>query len=145
MYGDENAAILHAAFVALGFVFGNAHSDECADQAASCCADAKTCKSAHDGTCRDERSKARNRESADSCKEPERAAHDAARGCACGGTFRRFRVLFGAEFPRGINIRCQYGYVVIAKSCGEEHVDAFLCRDARRENTKRCCVFSGHV
>ena len=66
MNGKQNAALFDMSFVALGFVLGDAHPDECADQTADSAADSEPSKSAHNRAGRDKRTDPRDRKRADS-------------------------------------------------------------------------------
>src|SRR5580692_668478 len=58
--GKQDAAVLDASFVALGFVFRNTHSDQSAGETTDRAADAETCERRHDRASRDERAYAGN-------------------------------------------------------------------------------------
>src|SRR3954453_20791765 len=98
MYGQEDSAVLDQAFVALGFVFRNAHSDQSANQPAHDAASAGTRKRTHDGTCGDERPKAWNGECTDSGQKTQRTTDDRSRSGARRRAFRGFGSLFVGEF-----------------------------------------------
>src|ERR1700722_1223943 len=46
--GEQNATVFYAAFVAFGFVLGNAHADQGSGQAADCASDPDACQCGHD-------------------------------------------------------------------------------------------------
>ena len=127
MHGDEDAAILDAAFVALGLVLGNAHADECSDEAADCSANAETRECAHDGTRSDERTDAGDRERADAGEKTERAADDTADAYAGRGAFRRLGVLLGRELTRAVIVGHEDGDVLIGETGRDETVDCRFC------------------
>ena len=62
MHRQQNTAILHAAFIPLGFILRNAKSDECSDEAAHSAAHTETRERTHAGACCDERTNAGNRQ-----------------------------------------------------------------------------------
>src|ERR1700749_4685060 len=97
MHGQQNTAILHAAFISLGFVLWNSESDERSDEAADCTANAETCKRTHDGACSDQGTDARNRQCADAGEQPKCPAYRTAYSDARGRSFRRLGVLFCGE------------------------------------------------
>src|ERR1019366_9092575 len=93
MRGHENTAIFHAAFIAFGFIFRDSHANERPNEASRGRADTHSGERTHNRACRDERPEARNRESADACKQSERAAHNAASSCPSSCAFGRLRIL----------------------------------------------------
>jgi hypothetical protein len=58
--GEKYASLLDPAFIAFGFIFGNAHADEGTDEAAHPAAEAEASQGPHDRAGGDERSYARN-------------------------------------------------------------------------------------
>ncbi len=97
MHGQQNTAILHPAFISLGFVLRNSESDQRPHEAADSTANAETCERAHDGAGSDERTHARNRQRADTGEQSECSAHCTAYAHACGRALRRLGVLFCGE------------------------------------------------
>jgi hypothetical protein len=66
MNGKQNTTPFDVPFVTLGFVLGDTHPDECANQAAYSAADSQAGEGGHNRACRNERTDPRNRKSADS-------------------------------------------------------------------------------
>src|SRR6266576_535973 len=87
---EESSASFDGTFVALRFVFGDAHANEGSDQTAYGAAGTCSCKCRHDWAGCDERTDARNGESADAREQPQRAADHAAGDGSGGRALRSF-------------------------------------------------------
>src|SRR5436190_21494572 len=83
---EKSSATFDSTFVALRFIFGDAHANECSDQTAYGAAGTCSCKCRHDWAGCDERTDAGNSESADACEQsqraPDHATGDGSGGCA---------------------------------------------------------------
>ncbi len=97
MHGEQSTAFLHHAFVALGFVFWNAHAYQRANQPAHYSTGADPGQRAHNWARGDERSEARNSQGANPRQYAQCAAYRGPRACAGGGAFGRFSVLLVGE------------------------------------------------
>src|SRR5580698_11380414 len=98
--GKQDTALFDVSFVALGFVFGDAHTYQGTYETADSAAYSEPGKCAHDRTCRDERTDARDRQSADPGQQPQGSSDYATRRNARGGAFRRFCILLMGEVFR---------------------------------------------
>src|SRR3954454_5189389 len=97
MDGKQHPALLHHAFIALGFVLGDSHPHQGPNDATDDPAGACARERAHDRPRRDEWSKTWNRECADTGQETQSAAYDRAARRARGCALRRLGVLLGRE------------------------------------------------
>ena len=88
---QKNAAVFDHSFVALGFVFGNAHSNQRADQAAYHSSASDACQRAHNRACRDKGSEPWDGKCADSGQEAQRPTNRRAGRCARSNSFGGFR------------------------------------------------------
>src|SRR3954466_13995300 len=100
MHRDEDTAFLEFAFVAFGFVFRDAQTNERADETTRPGADGRSAEACHQGSGGDERSKAWNSERACSHKPSKDTAQNPAGACAGGGALRSLRVFFVGEILR---------------------------------------------
>jgi hypothetical protein len=102
MNRDENAAVIEAALVALGFVLRDAHANERTDEATDGTADAEASERTHDRTCGDERTDTGDGECAETGEEPEGSAKGpAAENSGCGA-FGRLGILLGGKLFRAL-------------------------------------------
>ena len=97
MHGEENSALLQAAFVSLCFKFRDTHADQGAGNSAHCSSNAQPRQPCHDRTCGYEWTEPRNRQQTNTCQQTERATNYASCGHAYCRTFGRFRRLFRAH------------------------------------------------
>src|SRR5579863_8018276 len=97
VHGQKNPTLLQPALVALGFKFGDAHSDQCASDSTNCASDAQSSKPSHDRTGGNERTEARNCEQADARKHTQRSTDHSSGSHASRRAFRCFGGLLGAH------------------------------------------------
>ncbi len=95
--GEKCSAVLDAAFVALGFILGDAHADQGSDETAYCAADSEPGERGHDGAGSDEWTNARYGECSDACQQSERSADYSASRSTCGCAFGRLGVFLVSE------------------------------------------------
>ena len=74
MHGEKIMSLAKAAFVLLGFVFGNSQTNKCASGAACSRANRHARKRSQNRACRDEGADSRNRQRADACGPAERSS-----------------------------------------------------------------------
>ena len=142
--GDEDAALVDTALVALGFELRNAHADQCAYQATNCAAYSEPGECAHDGTGGDERTDSRDSERSDSGEQAQGSADDPADTHAGGSALRRLGVLFRGKLLRMAFVGHQDGYILVGEPGRCELVDCAFCRFATGEDSESCCVFTCH-
>jgi len=112
MHGEENSALLQAAFISLCFEFRDTRADQGAGSSAHCSPTPSPASPAHDRTRGDEWAEARNRQKSNTCQQAERATNYATGGHACCRTLGRFRSLFRAHvFGAAETLRQQYGNI----------------------------------
>ena len=116
MNGKQNAARFDVSFVALGFVLGDAHPDECANQTADSAADSQAGQSAHDRACRNKRTDPRNRKSADPGQQAQSSTDHSAGRNSGGGSLRRFCILLMGEIFRSLVVLEQNRDVVVGET-----------------------------
>src|ERR1700686_4447056 len=144
MHGEQDSAFLDPAFVALGFVFGNAHANESSRDAANRAAYADSGESSHDRSCRNERADARNGQRANTGQPTERSAdYGASCGTGCG-SLGRLRVFLNREVFRALIFGEQNGDVGIAETLRPQEVDCVFHVALSAINSECCCVFSSH-
>ena len=103
-------------FVPLGFVLGDAHPDEGANQTTDSAADPEAGKSAHDRTSRNERTESGNRKSADPGQQAQGSADHPAGRNAGRGALRRFCILLMGKVFRPWFVLKQNRDVVIGET-----------------------------
>jgi len=103
VHRKKNAAFFNVSFIALGFILGDTHPHEGANQTPHGAADSEPGKSAHDRAGRDKRTDPRNRKSADPGQQAKRPADHPAGRNAGGGAFRRFCVLLMGKVFRALS------------------------------------------
>jgi hypothetical protein len=131
-------------FIALGFILGDTHPHEGANQTADGTADSETGKSAHDRAGSDKRTDARNRKGADPGQQAQRSADHPARRNASGGPFRRFCVLLVGKVFRPLVVLEQNRNVVIGETFLPEAGDDPFRLICVVVDTKHRCLFSCH-
>src|SRR5579864_3895019 len=94
MNGEQNASIFHAAFVTLGFVFRNAHTNQGSSDSTYRSAYASSSQGCHNRAGSDKWPQAGNGNGADAEQPSHGSADDRSRSSAGGCTLRRLRVLF---------------------------------------------------
>src|SRR5438552_11261250 len=105
MNRKKDAALPDQPFVSFGFIFRNTQTDESANDAANCAANACTRESSHDRTCGNERTDAWNRKRPDAREPSQRAAHAFAGACPCCCALRSLRVFLRGEVLRANILR----------------------------------------
>src|ERR1017187_9634445 len=112
MHGEENSALLQAAFISLCFELGKPRPAKAAGSPPPAPPSAPPRQSCHDRTRGDEWAEARNRQKTNTCQQAERATNYATGGHACCRTLGRFRSLFRAHvFGAAETLRQQYGNI----------------------------------
>lgn len=123
MNAKKDAAFFDAAFVALGFVFRDAHADESPGNAADSAAYADSGESGHDGTGGDEGTEAGNGQGSDAGQPAEAAAYYGSGGGAGGSAFGSFGAFAHGEILCAYIFREEDRDVGVAKSGCLEGVD----------------------
>src|SRR5512134_2755650 len=137
----EDAAVFDHALVALRLVFGNAHANERARDAADDTTYAHTCERGHNRTCCDKRPQSWDGERADSGEPTKRAAD---RG-ACAGARRCALGCLGAflmrKVPCSFARRKKHRDVIVAKALDTELIDRLICLFGIGKDTEHRDVF----
>ncbi len=142
--GEKDAAVFDAAFIALGFVLRNSHADESSGNAADGSADARARECRHDGTCGNERPKARDGNGADTQQPSHGAAENCAGAGASGRAFRSLRVFLVGKVASARVLREQGRDVSVAEACFAQSVHADLDCCVGRVDAEYCGIFSSH-
>jgi hypothetical protein len=122
-------------FIALRFVFGDAHPDKCADQAPDRTADAEPRQACHRAGC-DERPKARNRKRANTGQNAERAAENSAGSDTSRCAFRSLGVFLMSEVFRASRIGKQDRNVTARKPCLHQMIHSLFRMHRRGVNSE---------
>src|SRR6185437_6400589 len=144
MDGQENSALLHAALIALGFVFGNAHTYKGSDEAADCTAGTNASEGGQNRTSRDERPKTWNRKRTNAHEPAERSANDRAGTRARSCAFRRFGVFLSEKILRAEILGKKDRNIGIAESRVFQSSQSIFNAGAIRINTKHCRILASH-
>ena len=143
--GEEDASVFDSAFVAFGFVLGDAHAYEGSDESSDCSAYSEACQGAHDGAGCDERAYSGDGERSDAGEEAEGPTYDSAGGDSGGGAFRGLGVFLVGEVLAGVDVGHEDGYVLVGEAGRGDLVDCLFCCGAGVVDSEDCCVFTCHL
>src|SRR5581483_11829844 len=135
----------HSAFIALGLVFRNAHPDEGARYAADGSANTNPGQRGHEWTCRDERTNAWDRQSANSGQPTQTATNNGPGAGASRCAFRSLGIFLVRKILGSFVLGKQHGDVSIAETFLAQDVDGVLHRAAITVDAKNCGVFTCHI
>src|ERR1017187_9735464 len=145
MYRQQNTAPFDSAFVPLGLILRDAHTDECADQSADRAANSQAGQGSHNRAGRNERTEARNRQCADTDQQSQGAAHYPPGSHASGRSLGRLRVLLMSELLRALVVGQEHRNVVVREPRRNDLVDGVFRLSAAFVNSKYRCLFACHV
>ena len=120
--GNEDVPFFDFAFVAARFVFGNAHANQRASDAADGCAHRSGAERGHNRARGEERTDARNGESADSREPAQGAGEDATGARTSRSAFGGLSVAFVGEILNSSLIGSERGNLVVRNPRGLEAV-----------------------
>ncbi len=126
VYGEEGSSLFEPAFVAAGFVLGNAEAYEGSYHSAERAAYTEAGERCHDGSCGDEGTDTGDSEGSYAGEQAEGSTDDAARGYTGGCALGSFGVLFVSEGSGGFVVRQEDGDIGVAETGGKEMIDGTL-------------------
>src|SRR5262249_8418584 len=121
---EQDAAIPHHAFIALGFVFGHAHAYKSANDSADYSGAASPGQSGHEWARRNERSESWDRQCSDTGEQSERTADDHTGSCTSSCALGCLGAFFMHKILRASVVRQQSADIFASKPTFNERVDA---------------------
>src|SRR6185437_5323887 len=137
--------LFYAAFVTLGFVFGNSHSHQRACNPADRASDTDSRQRSYNWSRSYEWANTRNRQGADAGQPSQSTPDYRPRASSGRGTFGCFRMFLVGKILRAFILGKQYGNIRVPETRCLQRIYRLSRGDFVPIDSKHCCIFSSHL